>query len=120
MTRSLNDIPAASAQSQNRSRCGIEAIDDSQTGPSHFDCVGTSVGLLGFVATELSKLPGRRVILVVTDGRDRGVRTWNEVRSYTQAAGVAVFGMVNTAITPGWSNILWAAHHNDASISNDM
>ena len=55
-------------------------------------------------------------MLVVSDGHDGGsVRTWNEVRGYTQAAGVAVFGMMNTATTPGWSNILWAAHHNEAN-----
>ncbi len=118
LTRSLNDIPAASAQL----KLGVDAALKPSTirkQDHHTSTCKQSVPLwdsLGFVATELSKLPGRRVILVVTDGRDRGsVRTWNEVRSYTQAAGVAVFGMVNTAITPGWSNILWAAHHNDAN-----
>jgi hypothetical protein len=42
----------------------------------------------------MEKLPGRRVILVLTDGRDKGsVRKWNEVRGFVQVAGIAVFGI---------------------------
>jgi hypothetical protein len=115
LTRSLNDIPAGSALLKLGTDSALEpwTIHKRDRHPCK-----QSVHLwdaLGYVATELSKLPGRRVMLVVSDGHDGGsVRTWNEVRGYTQAAGVAVFGMMNTAITPGWSNILWA-HHNDAN-----
>jgi hypothetical protein len=116
LTRSLNDTPAGSAQLKLGADSALEPWTIHKQDRRH-PCK-QSVHLwdaLGYVATELSKLPGRRVMLVVSDGHDGGsVRTWNEVRSYTQAAGVAVFGMMNTAITPGWSNILWA-HHNDAN-----
>jgi hypothetical protein len=46
------------------------------------------------VISELSKLPGRRVIVVVSDGNDKGSRhPWNDVREYAEAKGVAVFGV---------------------------
>ncbi len=49
---------------------------------------------LAFVVDKLSKLPGRRVVLVVSDGQDKGSkRSWNEVRAYAQYTGSAVFGM---------------------------
>jgi hypothetical protein len=39
-------------------------------------------------------MPGRRVILAVTDGIDKGsVHPWNEVRTFAQAKGVTVFGL---------------------------
>jgi hypothetical protein len=58
---------------------------------------------MGYIANRLDKLPGRRVMLVVTDGYDRGsIRLWNEIRVFTQVTGVAVFGLTNTAIAPGW------------------
>jgi hypothetical protein len=47
-----------------------------------------------FVASELYKRPGRRVLLVVSDGHDEGSKdSWNEVREYAQSAAVAVFGL---------------------------
>src|ERR1700722_1148384 len=59
--------------------------------------------------TEVSqKLPGRRVVLVVSDGEDKGSElTWNQVRAHAQEAYVAIFGMAyapnltfgNTTIT---------------------
>jgi hypothetical protein len=46
------------------------------------------------VTGEMSKLPGRRVILAVTNGQDRGSSlTWNEARSRAENRGVAVFGL---------------------------
>jgi hypothetical protein len=51
---------------------------------------------LGYVATELDKRPGRRVILVVSDGHDEGSKySWNEVRDYAQSVGESVFGLSN-------------------------
>jgi hypothetical protein len=47
-----------------------------------------------YISGELQKMSGRRVLLVVTDGIDRGsVRSWNQVRLFAQAGGVAMFGM---------------------------
>jgi hypothetical protein len=52
--------------------------------------------LVSIVQT-LSKRPGRRVILAVTDGVDRGSRnSWNALRDFAQARSVAIFGLVQT------------------------
>jgi hypothetical protein len=51
---------------------------------------------VAYVAAELYKRPGpgRRVLLVVSDGHDSGSKySWNEVRLYAQSAGVAIFGL---------------------------
>lgn len=49
---------------------------------------------LAFVTNQLSGQPGRRVILAVSDGQDRGsTHKWNEVRAFAQNSAVAVFGM---------------------------
>ena len=53
------------------------------------------------LAAELHKLPGRRVILVVSDGEDGGsVHPWKEVASFAQATGVAIFGMTYVSSLP--------------------
>jgi hypothetical protein len=50
---------------------------------------------LATVAQALSARPGRRVILAVTDGVDRGSRnSWNALRDFAQTRSVAVFGLV--------------------------
>jgi VWFA-related protein len=49
---------------------------------------------LAFVTNQLSGLSGRRVILAVSDGQDKGSKhKWNEVRAFAQNSAVAVFGM---------------------------
>ncbi len=53
------------------------------------------------VIRELAKLPGRRILLAVTNGDDRGSKNrWAEVRSYAQQSGVAVFGYVPAKLNP--------------------
>jgi hypothetical protein len=43
----------------------------------------------------MSERPGRRVILAVTDGVDRGSRnSWNALRFFAQTKSVAIFGLV--------------------------
>ncbi len=50
----------------------------------------------------LSEEPGHRVILVVTDGIDRGSRSpWNAVRLSAQSSGVAIFGLSETVLESG-------------------
>jgi hypothetical protein len=50
---------------------------------------------LTLVTQALSRLPGRRVILAVTDGVDRGSKTsWTTLRALAQADGVAIFGLM--------------------------
>lgn len=46
------------------------------------------------VLLELAAQQGRRVLIVVSNGEDRGSKhTWNEVRLLAQSAGVAIFGL---------------------------
>jgi len=53
---------------------------------------------LANVTQELSRQPGRRVLLAITDGRDDGSRTnWKQVQELAQMASVAIFGV----LTPG-------------------
>jgi hypothetical protein len=53
---------------------------------------------LASVTQTLYEQPGRRVILVVTDGVDRGSKnSWNTVREFAQTRGVAIFGLIQPA-----------------------
>jgi len=53
---------------------------------------------LATIVQTLSNRPGRRVILAVTDGVDRGSRnSWNALRFFAQTRGVAIFGLVQPA-----------------------
>ncbi len=91
LVQSLNDLPAESE------RLKVAVNEALQTWmPPEVKCQ-QSIHLwdaLAHVVVDLSKLPGRRVILTVSNGRDQGsVRSWNEVRYLAEAAGVAVFGV---------------------------
>jgi hypothetical protein len=62
---------------------------------------------LAFVTYALSSVPGRRVILAVTKGNDGGSKhSWNELRTYAQASGVAIFGLVYVPEEPGLLHFL--------------
>lgn len=106
LVRSLNDVPAESATLKR----GVDAALKEWTarrGKKDTSCK-QSVNLwdsLGYIATELATLPGRRVILMVSDGHDRGsTRPWNEVRAYLQGEGIAAFGLTYIPIVmSGWS-----------------
>jgi hypothetical protein len=91
LVQSLNDVPAESE----RLKVGVNEALQTWT-QTEVKCE-RSVHLwdaLAHMTAELSKLPGRRVILAVTDGYDkRSQHTWNEVNSLAQATGVAVFGI---------------------------
>lgn len=52
---------------------------------------------LVYATNQLRELPGRRVILVLTDGNDEGSRnSWNELRLFAQESAVAVFAVRST------------------------
>ena len=94
LIQSLNDVPAE----RERLKAGVdEALQSWKAREGIKQNCEQSVPLwdaLTHIADEMSKLPGRRVILAVTDGRDRGSRiTWNETRNLAEARGVAVFGL---------------------------
>lgn len=49
---------------------------------------------LGVVVVDMSKMPGRRVVLAVTDGLDKGSRNkWQSIGEFAQVHGVTVFGL---------------------------
>jgi hypothetical protein len=101
LTRSLNDVPVAGGvlkdgvdSAMNAWKARHDRKDATCKRPVQL------WDTLGYLGTELSKLPGRRVIVVVTDGRDRGsARSGNEVRAYLQAEGIAVFGVTELPVS---------------------
>jgi hypothetical protein len=96
LMRSLNDAPAESGRLKLTVNQALESWTIRKKTRHEANCQ-QSVHLwdaLAHITGELYKLPGRRVILVVTEGRDRGSRhTWKEVMTYAGATGVAVFGV---------------------------
>jgi hypothetical protein len=96
LVRSANDVPAESAMLRQSVDAvlqpwrmhGRERWKSGCKGPANL------WDSLALVTQALSDRPGRRVILVVTDGEDRGSKTsWNELRELAQDHGVAIFGL---------------------------
>jgi hypothetical protein len=55
---------------------------------------------IAWITHRLSTAPGRRVLLAITSGQDKGSHTqWNDLRVYTQSKGVAVFGFLDPSST---------------------
>jgi hypothetical protein len=96
LVRSLNDAPAESAVLK-------VAVDNAlqmwrfREQEKHAPVCKPSAHLwdaLTFMTHELYAVPGRHVILAVTDGNDKGSeRSLKDLRIYTQGTGVAVFGV---------------------------
>jgi hypothetical protein len=104
LVRSLNDVPAE----QGRLKSGVDAALQSWTNRGRNkqgEGCQRPVRLwdaLAYLTHALESLPGRRVILAVTNGNDKGSKySWNEVRAYAQATGVAVFGLRYVPEEPG-------------------
>jgi hypothetical protein len=101
LIRGLSDVPADSAALK-RSVDGVLFSWTARNNKKHAkewpgsDCKQTEHlwDALAELTDALHKLPGRRVILVVSDGMDKGsAHTWNQVRVMAQDGGVAIFGM---------------------------
>jgi hypothetical protein len=96
LRRSLNDAPANSLLLKAAAGAALEQWMLRKRNKPEGGCAlrGHLWDALGAVAVGLSDLPGRRVILVVTDGHDTGSKnSWNEVRFFAQANGIAVFAL---------------------------
>jgi hypothetical protein len=96
LVRSLNDQVAETGQLKRSVDIALEPwMIRRQEKPKQNCKQGVHLwDALTYLTGELYKLPGRRVILALSTGDDEGSdRTWNEVRTYAQATGVAVFGM---------------------------
>jgi hypothetical protein len=93
LMRSLNDVPADATQM----KLGVDkALKFWDVQAQDFTCFHQDHlwDALAYVAGQLYQLPGRRVILALTQGKDSGSKhTWNETRRYLQDTGVAVFGI---------------------------
>jgi hypothetical protein len=102
LTRSQYDVPADSTQLKE----GVEAVLRSWNSRLRRKQAGCKEAVhlwdvLAFITDKMSSLPGRRVILAVTDGQDKGsVNTWNQLRVFAAVSGVAIFGMTRHASRP--------------------
>jgi hypothetical protein len=97
LTRTSNGGPAERDDLKREVDSALQTFTDGKKSWHALHC-GQSVHLwdaLNFVVHDLYRLPGRRVILAVTDGKDKGSgKAWTDVRLYAQSAGVAIFGLV--------------------------
>jgi hypothetical protein len=106
LTPSLHDLPADSTQLKD----GVEAVLrgwNSRLKQTQATCTN-AVHLwdaLAVIVDNMSSLPGRRAILAVTDGRDKGsLSTWNELRASAAASGVAIFRMTHHESLPSYED----------------
>ena len=102
LTRSLYNVPADSTQLKD----GVDAAlrlwnSRGQRKQAHCKKAVHLWDALTLMTENLSSLRGRRVILAVTDGHDRGSsNTWNELRRFAAAGAVAIFGMTPHELLP--------------------
>ena len=95
--RSATDLPADSATLK---RSMDEALDTwKMRAKAHDkgDCQSpwNLWDALAMVEQDTWRKPGWRVILVVSDGLDRGSkRSWGEVKEFAQQNGIAIFGLI--------------------------
>jgi hypothetical protein len=96
LIQSLNDVPAEAgvfdvAVAEARRSGTIRRQHEQGMNCPQF---GQLWDALARIVGELSNLPGRRVILAVTEGQDTGSHEkWNELRALAQTTGVAIFGL---------------------------
>jgi hypothetical protein len=94
LIRSLYDVPADSGAIKKATDAALESW---MLRKKHKGSCEQSLHLwdgLAYVEADMAKLPGRRVILAVTDGQDKGSkRTPDEVRIFAQETGTAIFGL---------------------------
>lgn len=98
LVRALNDAPV----SQEILKRGVDSVLYEWTArrEKHGTDCKQAVQLraaMAFAVGELSKVPGRRVVLALTNGDDQESKdsneTWSGVKVMAQSAGVAIFGV---------------------------
>jgi hypothetical protein len=104
LIRASEDVPAEEGELKHAVGAALQASKGRERGKRAADCQ-RHVGFwdsLAYLTHALSGLPGRRVILAVTTGRDRGSKnSWNDLRTYAQSMGVAIFGLRYVPEEPG-------------------
>ena len=96
LVQSLNDVPAEGEQLKSGVEKALESWRIRKQNKKAPNCRHPAHlwDAMAHITNELYKLPGRRVILAVSQGDDKGsAHRWNEVRFYAQSMGVAVFGL---------------------------
>jgi hypothetical protein len=102
LTRSLYNVPADSTKLKD----GVDAalrLWNSRGQRKQAPCKKALHlwDALAVMTDNLSSLPGRRVILAVTDGPVQGSsNTWNDLRRFAAASAVAIFGMTPHELLP--------------------
>jgi hypothetical protein len=129
LVQSLNDAPAENQRLKVAVGEALQSWTLRKQNHSEVSCL-QSVHLwdaLAQMTDELRKLPGRRVILAVTDGRDQGSsHSWSQVRDLAQAAGVAIFGIIyvpNYAANQNAAYLRWSSEdpfHSVCELSGGM
>jgi hypothetical protein len=97
LIQSLNDVPAENEGLKVAVDEALQSWTIRRQNKQETNCQQSMhlLDALAHITGELSKLPGRRVILAVTEGQDTGSHEkWNELRDLAQTTGVAIFGLV--------------------------
>ncbi len=96
LTRSANDVPANATLLRSGVEVALKPWQDrkqARQGCQNEKHVSLKESL-AYMVGELRSLPGRRVILAMSDGADtRSKMLWTDLTSYAQSAGVAIFGV---------------------------
>jgi hypothetical protein len=99
LMQSLKDAPADAPQL----KAGVERAFAFWNTQKNITCLQEDHlwDALAYLAGQLYQLPGRRVILAVSQGWDRGSKhTLDQTTGYLQDTGVAVFGMSHSTPSP--------------------
>jgi hypothetical protein len=109
LIRSLDDVPAEQERLKRGVDAALRAWTDRGGRKRGADCAHPAHlwDSLAFITGALHGLPGRHVILAVTNGNDKGSKhSWSELRTYAQATGVAIFGLRYVPEEPGLLHFL--------------
>ena len=123
LTRTLLDIPAnPSLLKEGVDRTLADWAQRHQT--RHAPRCPSKIQLwdaMGYLVQQLSARPGRRVMLVVSDGDDHGSRNqWNDVCIFAQESSVAIFGYSRPIIRNSASRIGTVSTNNSPSRSSGV
>ncbi len=123
LERTLDGLPATQQNLRHSVRVLLDARQERKkqrpkqpctTGQHFWDAVGG-------VVSDMSRQQGRRVLLVVSDGYDKGSNTRaNTVRQYAQAKSIAIFGLVDAGVTPQWWQMFETPFDNVCEFSGGM
>lgn len=96
LIRVSDDVPAGPEELKRTMDAALQ-LWTNRGGSKHAQDCQKPVGLrdaLAYISNALYNLPGRRVILAVTEGNDsRSRRSWKDLRSVAQEMGVTIFGL---------------------------